>query len=465
MVPSRIRDAWDVDFSWDRPPMPRWDTDRRLARLLASVEIVTGLDPTLSDEDAVMAAVADLAARADDGPDDLDPELDPSTPAWRLPAEDAADALDRILTSWVTRVRPLLEPDLVDLPTENDADAGPEVLLASITFVPASPFDPAAPAIVACDDPDEEGRPYLLHTQLIQELRRLGAAATATVPATTAATVSATVADGTAFVDAWFHLDAPVQLPATVTVTDEDGGDRAFTTAAVSPVDGFAHRWTLTSPEPGAGIADGLQIAVHLPLTTVLVGDTATTLGAVASGRALLDCDDTEVVVYGHVHAAAEAPPTPPPVTTPSSEFVTMVTEFADGPLNAEMWFHPQPRDRFGDEVVAERPAFLVFDDTTGDQLDFALSGPSPWTGNVWRAQIRNPYDDRRRPVYMRVIFLADEFILRTQDGNTLTLAEWITKIGANFVGWDPGAAQIVAFLRNPGAVVPGNALGPFGGR
>lgn len=463
-VPSRIRDAWDVDFRWDPPEMARWDSDRRLARLLASVDIVAGLDPSLSDETAIRAAVADLINRAADGPDDLEPESNPSTPVWRLPAEEAAAALDRILTEWVTRVRPHLTPGLADVPSD-PATADPAVLLAALTLVPANPFDPSAPSIVACSQPDEEGRPYLLHTQLIQELHRLGGAIVAPVTAavTTAASVAVTVVDQTTVIDVWFHLDEPVQLPATVTVTDEDGGNRAFSTAAIAPVGGFAQRWTLTSPEPGAGTNDGLQLAMHLPLTTVLVGDTTTTLAEVASQLALLDCDDTEVTVYGQVHNVPEAPPPPPPANpTPSSEFVTMVTEYADGPLNAEMWFHPQPRDKFGDEVVAEKPALRVFDDTTGNDLPITLSGPSPWTGNVWRVRIDNPYEDRRRPVYVRVIFLAEEFILRSQDGNTFPLSEWIDKIDANFIGWDPSARQIVAFLRNPGAVGDGTTLGPF---
>ena len=65
------------------------------------------------------------------------------------------------------------------LPAEGAAEPTPAILLAALNCVPAHPFNPAAPAITACDQPDEQGRPYLLHTQLIQELHRLGEAAAA----------------------------------------------------------------------------------------------------------------------------------------------------------------------------------------------------------------------------------------------------------------------------------------------
>ena len=136
-VASRVRDAWDVDLTFELPPMPRWDTDRRLARLLGSVEIVAGLPQDQSSEDDIVAAVLTLPSRADDGPDDLFPDLTPSgSPSaltgLRLPAETAAEALDRIFTVWVTQVRPFLEPDLTTPEAANPSgpdgtDADPAV--------------------------------------------------------------------------------------------------------------------------------------------------------------------------------------------------------------------------------------------------------------------------------------------------------------------------------------------------
>ena len=63
-----------LELRWDPPAMPRWDTDRRLARLLDDVTIVVGLNPADSDEAAITDAVRALADVADDGPSDLDPD-------------------------------------------------------------------------------------------------------------------------------------------------------------------------------------------------------------------------------------------------------------------------------------------------------------------------------------------------------------------------------------------------------
>ena len=145
MVPSRIRDAWDVELSFSRPAMPRWDTDRRLARLLGSVNVVPGLPESSSDEAAIADAVRALATVAPEGPDGatgLDPA--PGT-TYQLPAESTAAALDRILTVWVTEVRPGLaastdasgvaEPPAPDLITPT---TDPRILLSTIRFTPAS---------------------------------------------------------------------------------------------------------------------------------------------------------------------------------------------------------------------------------------------------------------------------------------------------------------------------------------
>ena len=73
---------------------------------------------------------------------------------------------------WVTQVRPQLPPDL----TAPDPAWDPSVLLATITCYPQLPFAAANPVITSYSRPDDAGRPYLLHTGLIQELRLGGAA-------------------------------------------------------------------------------------------------------------------------------------------------------------------------------------------------------------------------------------------------------------------------------------------------
>ena len=43
-VPSRLRDAWDIELRWAPPAMPAWDAVRRLGQLLNSIQIVPGPD-------------------------------------------------------------------------------------------------------------------------------------------------------------------------------------------------------------------------------------------------------------------------------------------------------------------------------------------------------------------------------------------------------------------------------------
>jgi hypothetical protein len=161
---SRIRDSWRVGFRWEPPAMPHWDGVRALADLLVPVELDDG-SPVVSDEDLLAEHIRALVPGA---PPPSGPLPDPVV----LPRADARAALDRLLTIWVTEVRPGLLPDLL----APDGDAA--VLLSAVTFVPADPFDPAGPAITDFLEPDDEGRPYLAPTQLVQELVAIGGGGT-----------------------------------------------------------------------------------------------------------------------------------------------------------------------------------------------------------------------------------------------------------------------------------------------
>ena len=88
--------------------------------------------------------------------------------------------------------------------------------------------------ILSYSDPDDTGRPYLLHTGLIQELRLGGQAGDAPPPLVQeAVTLSSTVdSNGEPTLSAWFHLPEPVSLPPTIQVVDQNGQTGAFTTEA-----------------------------------------------------------------------------------------------------------------------------------------------------------------------------------------------------------------------------------------
>jgi hypothetical protein len=464
-VASRIRDAWDVDLTFDLPPMPRWDTDRRLARLLGSVQIVAGLPQNQSSEDDIIAALLTLPSRAGDGPDDLFPDLSPSgSPSGltnlRLPAETAAEALDRIFTVWVTQVRPFFSPDLTtpEAAQPSGPDGTEEILLSTIRFLAADPFDPLAPAITAFDAPDDEGRPYLLHTRLIQELRSLREAGQVVVRPRELVTLAPSVsASGQLSLDAWFHLPQPVSLDSQVDILTEAGFTAQFATSATdpagNPVD-FSDVWRLTAPA-NLVVRDGEQLLASFPTDLVFVGDNTTTLQDLeADGLVLLNSAGGQVVAFATVEVDPRVPDPPPPrPAEPSVEFLTVTTTSIDNELMVlELWFHPQPRGPRDDVFVIKEPAFSIFDEVTGNPVPIVQLGQDPAYRNVWEVTAKPILRDREpAPAYLRLVFRTREITVEFE-GNQLSLAEWIEKAEILFVGWDRRDHEIIAFHR----VAPG---------
>jgi hypothetical protein len=465
-VPSRIRDAADVTLTWQPPAMPGWDADRLLARLIDSVHIVPGLSPADSDEATIIDDLLALPAIAAAGPSgEWPPELgwpapsnDPSGAApLRLPAETAADALDRIFTVWVTQVRPQLLPAL----TSPDASSDPSILLAAITFVPASPFVPAAPQLLSCDDPDDADRPYLLHTRLIQELQRLGAAAAKPpAPPQQLVTLEAVVdVNGVLQASAVFHK--PVRLTTPVGVASSTGDAGAFGPVASQPdATGFATVWTLDPPAGFPVPADGAVLAATFGATSVLVGDSATTLADLErSGTTFLDTTPVgDVVGYATVRTTPPPPP-PPPRQVASVEWVTITPNVVGSvklPIVLELWFHPQPAGP-PDNAIVEQLAVQVFDERTGTRLAVVApvvgGGPNPGQdpgyGNVWRLTVRPP---RQFTGYLRLVFDAAKTGLKSPIGG-VSLRDWITEEQIEFIGWDPARDRVIAFARVPGTL------------
>jgi hypothetical protein len=451
--PSRLRDAWDIQLSWTPPAMPAWDAVRQLAQLLNSVQLVPGPDLSLaSDEQAIIDAVLAL-------PSPAIPSGSPPVPvSYQLPADAADAAFDRIFTAWVTQVRPQLAPDL----TAPDPNWDPAILLATITFTPQTPFSTSSPVITSYADPDDTGRPYLLHTGLIQELRLGGVGAALASPpplVQEAVTLSSMVnSDGVPTLTAWFHLSEPVSLPATIQVADENGQTAAFTTEVASGAGPFSPLWTLLPPSSGFTVSDGDQLAATFPGATVLVGNTATTLAAVAEARGLLDSAGTgDVTAYTTVRGT-------PPASVP---FVTVSYVPANGSAaHLELWFHPQPQG-VSENVFVEltSPSVEIYNDLNGVKL-FPLAGESPTAAtsrNIWTIPgLKVP----TFPAYLRLVFSTEQTtvdfgILRpiplpvTPGGiNTglpilrpsVSLADWINSSGIRYVGWE--GSTIVAFAR-----------------
>ena len=420
-----------------------------LGQLLSSIQIVPGPDLSLaSDEEAIIEAVLAL-------PSPQTPSGSPPGPvSYQLPADAASAAFDRILTVWVTQVRPQLAPDL----TAPDPAWDPAVLLSAITFTPQMPFPAGGPAILSYSDPDDTGRPYLLHTGLIQELRLGGQADVAQAPPVQeAVTLSSTVdSNGEPTLSAWFHLPGPVSLPPAIQVADQNGQTGAFSTEAAPGTGPFSDLWTLRAPPgapgPGFTVTDGDQLAATFPGSTVLVGDSATTLAAAVAGQGLLNTTAAgDVTAYTTVRGS-------PPASVP---FVTVsYVPFSDSRrAYLELWFHPQPQGVAENlTVTISSPSVQVFNDLTNQQVfpSTDSQGPTRLNENVWAIEWP-ALEKLPSALYVRLVFSTEltrlDFVPAPPPGSfgatlpiPLTLADWINATGVRFVGWE--GATIESFAR-----------------
>lgn len=263
-LPSRIRDCYNIELSWDRPAMPGWETVQRMASLFELIRLVPNLPLSQSDEEIITALVRvvdkpelfvlpEIGASETPGPiiksggtelglgnllgaarpanpfegvlvsssetsmvirslaeglrqlkksgipanalsgrnlsqtlqairqeqfateiglsaGGSPPEVEPGY--LLLPAETAREALDRIMTVWITEVRNRLKPDLTDpastnVSGQNAPETSANILLATLNFIEEEAFNSDYQVLV----PDNTLRPYLLHTQLIQALK------------------------------------------------------------------------------------------------------------------------------------------------------------------------------------------------------------------------------------------------------------------------------------------------------
>lgn len=480
MVASRIRDAWDIELRWNRPAMPEWDTDRRLARMLNAVQIVAGLDPMLSSEADIIEAIRALPAEQANGPDDLWPPLgwpslsgSPSDPVqpWRLPAETADAALDRIFTFWVTQVRPLLSPALTAPADASD----PAILLAAISFTlgPQLSSPGTDPVIEWCSDPDDGGRPYLLHTRLIQELRVLSdqQAAMVSPPQQLVTLTSSVDPSGQLLITAWFQLEQPVALPATLSVRSRTGARGLLATATPAAPDGvvprFSNVWLLTEQGapgiPQVPVLDGDQLAIHFDGSAVYVGDFGTTLtDRMSHGLQLLDVDDYHQVT-GFVEVEVAPAPVQVPHPTPQLPVIDFVTVTSVTPVDVsddfflELWLHPTPVPGLPwAEVRAMEPELVSYIEESDQGTRTQASATFRSTTNVWSANFRSSFGQRAG--YVRLILIAAKIIVTIWDtekpdgnGESMTLVEWMRKANFTVLNWDPHHETISVYVKLPG--------------
>ncbi|MFN2168104.1 MAG: hypothetical protein ACK2U9_17825, partial [Anaerolineae bacterium] len=211
-APSRIRDSFRIELRWQPPAMTAWDAVRAVADLMATVRFVPGLAPDLSDEDTIVDLVRALVDPPPMPPCSSELEASPPSgspplPELLLPLETARAALDRIFQVWVTEVRPHIHGQVNLTDPGDDALVESGILLACVDFAPDAIFSLAAPKIDHATVHDD-GRPFLLHTQLMQELLLLGNGGL-DEPVCTFATVQVL---GSHELRAWIHHPLPLDI-------------------------------------------------------------------------------------------------------------------------------------------------------------------------------------------------------------------------------------------------------------
>ncbi|KAB8141608.1 hypothetical protein F8S13_17850 [Chloroflexia bacterium SDU3-3] len=386
MAPSRIRDSFAIELRWEPPAMPAWDAVRRFGALTGLIRAVPGLPPIYSDE----ALLADLVRLLDD-PEAFASALDTMLAGslsdaprelFRLPAEDASAALDRLYTIWASEVRPRqgLPPELSA--PEPPAEAG--VLLAKIDFLPEEPFDPQQPAIAypldasgAPAQPSAEGRPFLLHTQLIQELRTPGAATEKRPFATLAARDGSTLR-------VWLHYPEIVDLPAAsaLELTVEGGPVSLREIVPVGPniFDLLIEPAEVSESPQGPPLRPGALVALGFVLAEVA-----------ALGLPLIETIDTQAVDYlgraGGLITAYTVVSDTAAISTPAQEFATVQSVLIDGALRFRVWFHtPAPiilpntitvQRGVGDSATQHRFSVVPTTTRSGMQFFWVLAPPT----------------------------------------------------------------------------------------
>ncbi|HEX8359812.1 MAG TPA: hypothetical protein VF613_06890, partial [Longimicrobium sp.] len=274
MQPSRIRETFELRLAlrdeapWDSPPgdnpggltqfrfsQPEEEAVRAFGRLLDRVRVESGG----GGREALVAAVR--ALDVDDGW--LPPGSPPGDGDWFVLDEEEADAAIReAMRVWATEVRPRVrgaEPmgEGCGCPCPGQDDCC--VLLAEVDL-------PVAPGWRVAGNPfpaDEERRPVLLHTRLLQEwlTRAHGGCGCARVDTfVTAAPIALDT------VRVWLHHDAPLDLPPNAVTVVVNGG-AAVPPGSVSVLGGMDNAFDVVL-SPGAAGGDTVELRLEVAAIT-----------------------------------------------------------------------------------------------------------------------------------------------------------------------------------------------------
>ncbi len=175
---SRIQDSFSIELTLEPPLHPARDAVVNLAEFLSRFRVNPGA-PDRSDlgDPSSLTPIIGPAVIADD-PGSFITRIDdfvqaetgiPGATILTIQPAIVESLLNDIFVYWVTEVRPALDPDLIDPYSAETSDGDPfppEVLLAELDLTFAADGTLSLEGIAI----DNTTRPYLLHTQLIQEL-------------------------------------------------------------------------------------------------------------------------------------------------------------------------------------------------------------------------------------------------------------------------------------------------------
>ncbi|HEU0052901.1 MAG TPA: hypothetical protein VFQ39_06975 [Longimicrobium sp.] len=305
MQPSRIRESFELRLAlrdeapWDSPPadnpggltlfrfsQPEEEAVRAFGRLLDRVRVECRGAPA-GGRAALLAAVRQLAALAEAAELGSPPEY----PDWILLDEAEADAAVReAIRVWATEVRPLLrarEP----VKESCGCPAGADdccVLLAEVDLPVTASW-----TVQGTDfPPDEDKRPVLLHTRLLQEwLTRAGEECCCAEVDTfvTAAPIA------TDTVRLWLHHPDALSVHADAVTVVVNGG-AAVPPGSLTPVVGMVNVFDLFL-NPGAN--DGDVVEARLDLTRITeAGSAPADIGGDCPTGGLLDRHGPEVSAF-----------------------------------------------------------------------------------------------------------------------------------------------------------------------
>ena len=495
---SRIRRAFNIRLQAQPPVMEGWAAARRLGELMSHVELVPDLDSNDTDEMNIIELVRLLlrtgayAGRLTQLRDAAAAEGRTGWKFLRLSLATAQQALARILTVWVTEVRPQLTPDLID-PGE-DAEAA--ILLATLRRVDESGDEVPSPNAVGGWVASDQARPFLLSTQVIQSLLFMGEAASEAVGA---GLMREFVSIDTVpiprgqrlMLSMWFHLDEPPKFGDNAVSIGRVLNDRVVPMNLVGPADttganGNHMIWSMRPPGRESPLEDGQLLEIRFNTDQVRLGNRTLTQVLQDEDYGYLGYDGENTLTVYYIVDAPQVAQQPQPGGLTEAEvqamidavrtvpFVTITPVAFETPdmITYELWFHMDVQFTPGGipevgllEGLSEEN-FRVYVELPGERLGrVEVQNIDQERGNIYTlfadgSKLAEEYGEEPGVGlrYLRFVFLLKSDLKITTRAGTFTIPEYMDNFDIKFEGYfseyalPEGDAQnvIVSYVRSP---------------